>query len=173
MKRIFSKENEKKRLAFVLPVSAVLIPTVLSAVSALILLFAGTEEPVSVSTVILAIATLAGWGIYSFFSHRRAKTAELTVFQTAFWGAGILLYLIQLIADAAPAAAAADSAVLPFFLLALDLPVLSYTALISLFGITDAFAEAIFSLIPAAVFVLIGILHLKERRIGRNGGAEK
>ena len=157
----FTKKAWRKRLSFVLPVSAELIITLLSALFTGLTLFSGDGSPVTLATVVLSLLSLAVWIAVTTLAHGY-HSRKLLVFQTAFWFSAIAVWLILIPLNGI---LTSDSDLLYLLFLALNFPIMSFMPLIALPDIQKALIETILTPVPAlclAVFSLVLLLRLPK-----------
>ena len=160
--KFFTKKAWKARLSFVLPVSAELIFTMLSALFTGLALFSGDGSPVTLATVVLSLFSLAVWITAALLAHGY-RSRKLLLFQTCFWFAAILIWLALIPLNGG---LTDESGFLYFLFLALGFPVASYLPLIAALGIQKALIETVLTPVPAlglAVFSLVLLLRLPKK----------
>lgn len=159
--KFFTKESLKARFSFVLPVSAELIFTLFSALFTALALFSGDGSPVTLATVVLSLLSIAVWVTVGAIAHGyRAK--KLLVFQTVFWFAAILVWLVSIPLNGVMTGTGAG---VYFLFLALNFPIVSFLPLIGFLNAQNAVLETVLTPIPAlalAVFGLILLLRLPK-----------
>lgn len=159
--KLFTKESLKARFSFVLPVSVELIFILLSALFTALALFSGGGSPVTLATVVLALLSVTVWIAVTILAHG-SHGKKLLVFQTVFWFAAILVWLVSIPLNGVMTGTGAG---VYFLFLALNFPTVSYLPLIGLLDISSAVAETVLTPIPAlllAVFSLVLLLRLPK-----------